>query len=155
MVRVYIDPHMFGRDWFNEVLDSMVESGNVKFVYCASEAVLAEASKVRSALKFYKLMGSAKGKDGKPLRDDVCKNLFKKRMEIVQSVKCYESNESCDDAHIFSIVYLKNVRFVFSCDHRLGRCRDSIRQVVSKKYCRFAILSTQAVYDRHSRSILS
>lgn len=154
MARVYIDPHMFSSAWFGEALTEMIQSRQVQFVYCHCAPVETEASKVRKALEFYQRIGQMKDRNGGRLRADVPADLFQNHLLRVQSNGTYCNEQNCDDAHIFALAYIKNVSYVFSMDHRLARCRDALNRIIHRRYCSFAVLSNDNVYDVHKPQIL-
>lgn len=149
MARVFIDGHMFGCDWFLEVLPTLLSSKNVRFAYAPSQKLLGELGRVRKGLEFYRRMGDI----GR--RDDAPQVEAEGHIRFLTSQRVWVDCSDCDDAHIFAIVFLKPVAFVFTEDSRIARCRDRINSEVSGRYCGFSLIKSSANFKIHRSAILN
>jgi hypothetical protein len=155
MARVYIDPHMFSEAWFQGVLGDLVKCTKVIFSYGESKKMSGEISKVRQALAFYKMVGQLRTTSNQPRRHDADKKDLEDHQNILEGMKCYKDCTHCDDAHIFSLVYLKPTPYIFSKDQRMAKCRGELNKHVDKRYCNFIVISTDEIFKVHKNAVLS
>lgn len=155
MARIFIDAHMFSEAWFPEILREMIASNRVTFVYGEIDKLTIEISKVRQALNFYKAVKNLKTADNCSRRVDAARDVLEARCDILSNERCFVDCTDCDDPHIFALIYVKPTRYVFSRDARMARCRDTINPYVESRYCRFRVISTEAVYRSHRQRILN
>lgn len=153
MARVFIDAHLFSESWFKAPLSEMLGCKNVTFTYGESQQILREMARVRQALGFYKMVGSLKTASNKSRREDAGRVDLEHHQKYLQGEDCYNKCTHCDDAHIFSLVYVKPTPYIFSNDHRMAKCRDVINKHIDKRYCNFIIISDNNTYKNHRGGI--
>lgn len=149
MARVFIDVNLFSAAWFEPVLSELSRAKAVRFAYSEQKQMIAEHEKVRKALTFYKTMGERKQRDDVP--GDTCQKRIK---ELEAHPNWIKNKASCNDSHIFSLVYELPTPYVFSADTKIAACRGCMQNVVSNKYCDFIIISKQDTYNEHRQKIL-
>lgn len=150
MARVFIDPHMFGEQWFLEIKGDLVRAPSVRFAYSGLRQEGLELSKKRAALEFFQLMGKAKKRDD--ANPEVCE---RNQGELISNGGWLSNRSTCDDPHIFSLVKTLPTPYVFSCDSRMASCRDCLSGNLDSEYLRFSIIQTRQIYLRLKQSILA
>lgn len=148
MARVFIDPHVHSTDWFPGILEELVRSKKVTFLFSNCEKGVREVGKVGNALKFKKLM--IKSRRGIQADASILENRKRLLETEVEFVNCPE----CDDGHIFAAIYVHPTKFVFSCDKRIAKCRSKLVGKVSRRYCGFIVISSGPVYRVHREAII-
>ena len=150
MARVAIDPHMFGELWFKAASEELIKSGSVRFAYSRLPKEGIELSKQHAALRFFKIVGEIKR------RDDAHEGTCSRFCEALLTEPAWDKHKKvCDDAHFFSLVRTLPTEFVFSKDIRLAKCRDCLNGLVEAGYLRFSVISSEALFRKRKRAILS
>lgn len=153
MARALLDINIFSEEWFAPVLADLLAAKNVVFVYGMSSQFTREIGRARKALEFYQRVGQMRTSGGDKRRLDVAGGEIDGHIDFLQGQQCFAENGDCDDPHIFSVIYAKPTRFVFSMDMRLARCRTYINQFVDNRYCDFIVIGGADVYRRHRQAI--
>lgn len=153
MARTLLDINVFSEEWFAPILKELLQNKNVTFLYGASQDFKREIGKARKALDFYKLVGQMKTVSGGRRRLDVNAEDIDEHVEYLSGQQCFADSGDCDDPHIFSIIYNKPTKYVFTMDMRIARCRNHINQYVDNRYCDFIVIGSADVYMRHRQSI--
>ncbi len=150
MARVAIDPHMFGELWFNVAVDELIKSGSVRFAYSGIPKEGMELSKRRDAMRFFKQVGDIKRRDD--AHEETCRRFW----EALLIEPAWDRHKKvCDDAHLFSLVRTLPTEFVFSKDIRIAKCRDCLNGKVEAGYLRFALISSEALFRKRKKDIMS
>lgn len=154
MARAFVDVNMFSEEWFAPIAEELLKNDKVVFVFSQAHAFLREFGLVRKALAFYKLAGELKTASGVRRRIDVDETDIDYHMAYLNGQQCFAQSGDCDDPHIFSLIYTKPTKFVFTMDMRMAACRNHINQYVESRYCDFIVIADLAVYKRHRQEIL-
>lgn len=149
MARVLIDCHMFSSGWFGPILNELQSMDGVIFIYSEEVKLQSEYEKVRIALQFIKIM---KDKGRVIEVDSIATKL---RRETIEAQELWTSCSSCDDSHIFAVVYESRLKYVFSKDKRIASCRNVINRVLDNRYCQFIVVSSDDIYRKHRHRILA
>ena len=150
MAHVIIDRSIFSHEWFRPVRGELLKNRNVRIIYSKAYEAFDSIRNYRDLFEYFK----AAHKLNK--REDVDYEQCAIQIDFLRQHQAWLSNSTCcDDPHIFSLVYLKSCRFVFSMDHRLAACRDAINPYIKSEYCRFIIISSPDTYTKHRQSIIS
>ncbi|MEE4317836.1 MAG: hypothetical protein V2I74_12730, partial [Erythrobacter sp.] len=96
MPRVFVDPNAFSADWFPNVLEELVNSSKVTFLFSNCEKGLNEVERVRKARAFMQLMVKAR----RAIQADREK-VEAKKAELERHPE-FVGCASCDDGHIFA-----------------------------------------------------
>lgn len=155
MARAFVDINVFSEDWFTPILKELSQSKNVIFTYGHSTDFDREFGKVRKALEFFQRIGQLKTANGGKRRLDVYSKDIEPQVEFLLGQQCFSGSSDCDDAHIFSLIYAKPTKYVFSMDMRIARCRDHINQYVDNRYCDFIVIGNPEIYKRHRQDIMA
>lgn len=150
-----MDINVFSEDWFAPILKELVDCKNVVFTYGHSKDFDREFSKARKALEFYQRIGQLKTNSGEKRRLDVLSQDIDPHVEFLLNQQCFSGSSDCDDPHIFSLLYAKPTRYVFSMDMRMARCRDHINQFIENRYCDFIVIGDAGIYRRHRQAIMA
>lgn len=154
MARVFVDTHMFGEAWFVDTLKDLINCDKVIFVYGEIKKLDDEISRVRSALEFWKIIRALRTKSSKPRAVEVPNDELNRRHREISENEHFVRCKDCDDPHIFALVFAKPTPFVFSMDHRMARCRSTIRTFVDRRFCQFIVIADPIVYNSHRAQIL-
>jgi hypothetical protein len=149
MARVFVDVSLFGEGWFQVARRDFDTAPAVKLVYAGVEKLEKEHEKALSVKRYFKLMADR----GRVEFLDFVE--VQRHIDLLESHVVWRGEESCDDPHIFAIVFSRATPFVFSTDKRIAKCRGCLRGEVDSRYCRFVVISNERVYDRHKRQILA
>lgn len=149
MARVFVDPHMFGCDWFGFILPELEGSKRVRFLFSNCAKGRKELQSYRKALEFERLMRAR----GRAVSAD--SSLVEAQVEYLNSHGEFRACRDCDDPHIMAAIYIHPTKYVFSEDKRLAGCRSRMTGVVKSRYCSFVVIGTSSVYQYHRSSILS
>jgi len=155
MARAFVDINVFSEDWFSPILKELMTSKNVIFTYGHSEDFDREFGKARKALEFYKLIGQLKTSRGEKRRLDVSSEEIEPQIQYLLGQQCFVESKDCDDPHIFSLIYAKPTKYVFSMDMRMARCRDHINRSIDNRYCDFIVIGDADIYRRHRQAIMA
>jgi len=150
MARVFIDPHMFSaeKEWFRGVVQELLRSADVSFLFANCEKGVKEIAKVRQALAFKKRMHQLK-RAVEAGHEEV-----QARINWLEGQPVFDGCSDCDDPHIFAAIFLHPTRYVFTTDKRLAKCRRTIQSTVDNRYCSFIVISTSVTYHVHRAHIL-
>jgi hypothetical protein len=151
MAKMLVDASAFSRAWFKELLvDVLLATESVKFVFTTHERMVAEIDRNGDYARLFKVL------EGDPRRIVVPPAEFERYYnEVTGEGEWARHRDLCNDGHIFALVRARNVRFVFSTDKKLGRCRGCMRGHLDRKFCAFTILSDKRNYDSHAAQVLS
>lgn len=155
MARALLDINVFSEEWFAPILKELADSKNVVFLYGKSEEFKREIGKARKALEFYKIIGQMKTSNGVCRRLDVSAEDINVHVDYLSRQQCFANSGDCDDPHIFSIIYSKPTRYLFTMDMRIARCRNHIIKYVDNRYCDFIVIGSADVYMQHRQSIVA
>lgn len=149
MVRVAIDPHMFGESWFADAARELLRSSSVTFSYSGLPKAISEISRRRDALNFFKHVGSIRRRE-----DANADSCGRYHSDLTNSSSWRSNSQVCDDGHIFALVRALPTKYVFSCDDRLAKCRDCLSGSVDASYLRFSVIHSERVYAANKKAIL-
>jgi hypothetical protein len=150
MVRIAIDPHMFGEEWFTSVRGELVRCRGVRFAYTGVSKERVELSKQRDALRFYKLMGDSKRRD-----DAHEPTIVRYYSELTSHETWLANSKLCDDGHLFALVRALPTDYVFSKDDRMAKCRDCLSGKISSSYLKFSVIKSHHSYLDVRSNIIS
>jgi hypothetical protein len=146
IVRVVIDVNVFQQDWFSQILREIDKASHIVFVFSRSGKFGEELDRQRKLLEFLRLRLMT-GKSEVAPDGDVL--FHEKRLSDNDDFKC----EVCDDPHIFSLVRVKNVKFVFSSDKRMELCRRRMQDVIAREYLLFRVIYSQLQFEQHRAAL--
>ena len=148
MARVFVDPNSFSTEWFPAVLDELIKSRKVTFLFSNCEKGIREVQKVTKALAFMQLMFKAK----KAVHAD--RDRVEQTIREIENHPAFTGCKNCNDGHIFAAIFLHPTRYVFSTDKRMAECRSKISGKVDKRFCQFIVLSSHELYIVHRGQIV-
>jgi hypothetical protein len=154
MARAFLDVNMFSERWFIPVREELLRSKNLVFTFSQSSSFIREFSRCTDGLKFYKLVGELRTSSGEKRRFDVDPARVEEQENFVNSQHCFVNAQECDDPHIFSLIYNKPTRYIFSMDTRLAQCRSIIQNQLDNRYCNFIVISDLETYKVHRQAII-
>lgn len=149
MARVFLDVNVFSESWFAPILRELVGAREVLFVYSPVKKLDGELARAVKLAEFLKIASSM----NKVVVADPDET--QAHMDYLEAQDRWGAEAACDDPHIFAIVYVRGVRFVFSMDRRIARCRGTINQAIDARYCGFIVIDREVTYRAHRASILS
>lgn len=152
MAKAIVDTCVLSQQWFiQEVLPALIKERKVLFVFTSHRRMMQEVNKNKeNYLRLYKEVGAAKR------RVDISEAVVDAAIVKLEANATWKGNASdCDDPHIFALVGASSAKYVFSTDIRMGNCRDCVRNSIKSRYCRFKLISSQALYVRHRSAILA
>jgi hypothetical protein len=147
MARVLIDVSVVGQSWFADIVNELLKSKSVRFAYTDHPLFSEEMNKSRKMLELHQLAGKLNR------RDDISAAACDIHVQTLSAEPVWESEEACDDPHIFAINYLKPVAYVFTHDTRIAKCRDCINGTLDSKYAGFSLVANRNNYDQNRHYI--
>lgn len=142
MGRVLIDVSVMSASWFKtDALPELERRNDIVFVVGDDVKNTTEVSRVRDLLAFLKLMGDKGRVERIPKKD------IDQQANYIIGQDSWRRCTACDDEHIFALVYIKHIPFIFSTDRRLATCRNTMRRFVDRHYCSFSVISNKKSFD--------
>lgn len=146
-VKVIIDVCVWSQDWFRNVLPVLNRDEHIIFVFAECGKYSNELDRFLKLKRFLNLQLQRKRAEIAPANDIEHFELFLSRNSG------YRRCEACDDPHIFSLVRVKSVRFVFTSDERIETCRKTMQGIISKEFLNFRIIKDYAQFEQHRVSL--
>lgn len=142
MAKTIVDASAFSCSWFKEVLPEILESEEkVKFVFTNHRRMVEEIEKNGDYARLFKVL------EGDPRRIVVKEEEFERYyLELTNAETWLRHRKDCDDGHIFALVRARNVKYVFSVDARMAKCRGCLRNKLDRKYASFLVVGTKEIY---------
>lgn len=152
MAKTIVDSCILSQPWFvRDVLPALVKEPKVLFVFTSHQKMMDEVNRNKEHyLRLYKETGAAKR------RIDVPIDAVDASIQKLEANATWQANAAdCDDPHIFALVAATAAKYVFSTDSRMGNCRDCVRNSIKSRFCRFKLISSQALYTQHKGAIVA
>lgn len=125
----------------------LADDDNVTFLYSGCKKNIEELRKTPKLLEFLKQMKTL----GR--RDDASSEDCETHINSLNAKGEWAAEKSCDDPHIFAMIYEKPTRFVFTTDACLATCRNYMRATIDQRYCNFILIKTRTNYNKHRPDI--
>jgi hypothetical protein len=149
MARATIDASVIGDNWFQNLSGEILKLRGLDFVYGLDQKTLGEHERSKKLGQFYAL-ASRLGREVIAVPADE----VERHMAVLADNVAWKNEGACDDPHIFAIVYERNVRYVFTREHRLAACRDCIIRSVGNKYCNFVLIRSEQIFREHRHHMI-
>lgn len=149
MKRVYIDANVWGKAWFRSALEEMKSVQNIIFVESTDPKSHKEKSTMVAYLRFLKALESKSRVEYAPKGDVNAKIKY-----ICSNEHWQKHGDCCDDPHIFAIVAVKNVSYVFSEDGRMGKCKDLMQKKLDQACLQFKRVFSSTSYGQHKMKLI-
>lgn len=144
MAKVIVDASVIGADWFNAIATDLMRLKGLTFVRSLDRKTTGEHERAKKLGEFYATM-SRLGRVA-----TVPANVAEPHIDFLTQQQVWIDNKkACDDPHLFAAVHACNVRYIFSADTRLAKCRSCLMKKIDRKYCGFSLISSQKNFKSH------
>lgn len=143
--RVVIDVGAWSQKWFQDILPELQGNERIVFVYSNCGRFSEEIDRVLQLRRFLSIQASLG-------RCEVAPSLDIEHYEkYLVGVRDFCNCEACDDPHIFSLVRVKGINFVFTSDIRINKCRKKMQGVLAQSFLQFRIITSARQYNQLKR----